>query len=124
MKISTLIFISISFILVMFSITTYVNYKQSEEVRDNAAFLSLSSNTVRQSNQLQRNILYMERSLKGYFPINEDYLLQTLDSASIENNTLLNELSASIPTNSIQSVKLTEIKTLYGKWFEQFAKPI
>ncbi|MCW3109350.1 MAG: hypothetical protein JWQ09_3856, partial [Segetibacter sp.] len=32
MKISKLIFLSIFFILLLFTITTYVNYKQSEEV--------------------------------------------------------------------------------------------
>jgi len=124
MKISTLIFISIFFILLMFSITTYVNYKQSEEVRSNAEFLSQSGNIVRQSNQLQRNILYMERGLKRYVSIRENYLLQTIDTTSLENNSLLNELLSIIPGNSDQLKRLTEIKNLYNQWFEEFARPI
>lgn len=124
MKISTLIFISIFFILLMFSITTYVNYKQSEEVRANAEFLSQSGNIVRQSNQLQRNILYMERGLKRYVSIRENYLLQTIDTTSLENNTLLNELFSIIPVNSDQFKRLDEIQNLYNKWFEEFARPI
>ncbi|MGI8636573.1 MAG: sensor histidine kinase [Segetibacter sp.] len=124
MKISSLIFISIFFILLMFSITTYVNYKQSEEVRANAEFLSQSGNIVRQSSQLQRNILYMERGLKRYMSIRENYLLQTTDTTSLENQTLLNELFSIIPVNSNQFKRLDEIKNLYNQWFEEFARPI
>lgn len=124
MKISKLIFLSIFFILLLFTITTYVNYKQSEEVRENAEYLSVSSNVVRQSNQLQRNILNMERDLKGYLATKEDYLLQSYDSASIENKTILSDLSASIPQNSVQLQKLNEIESLYNEWFDLFAKSI
>src|SRR5438128_769590 len=99
MKISNLIFLGIFFILLLFTITTYVNYKQSEDVRENAEFLSLSSGVVRQSNQLQRNILNMDRDIRGYFTTKETYLLQAFDSAAVENETILEELSASIAAN-------------------------
>jgi signal transduction histidine kinase len=124
MRISNLIFFSIFLILLLFSVTTYVNYKQSEEVRANAEFLSTSSNVVRLSNQFQRNILYMERGLKGYLVTGEDYLLQTYNSGSAENSSLLNELSPSIPANSLQHEKLNKIKSLYNEWINQFAKPV
>ncbi|WP_051084315.1 ATP-binding protein [Segetibacter koreensis] len=93
-------------------------------MRENAEFLSISSDVVRESNQFQRNILYMERALKGYMLTGEEYLLQTYHSASIQNNTLLNELTASIHFNSTQLKKINEIKRLYNEWIEQFAKPI
>lgn len=124
MKITTLIFVSIFSILLMFSITTYVNYKQSEVVRANAEFLSQSGNIVRQSNQLQRNILYLESGIKRYVSTRENYLLPTIDTTSLKNNTLLNELFSAIPPNSDQFKKLDEIKNLYNQWFEEFAKPI
>lgn len=124
MKISKLIFFSIFSILLLFTITTYVNYKQSEEVRENAEFLAVSSNTVRQSNQFQRNILYMERGLKGYIITGENYLIQAYDSTLIENNSLLTELSASISANQVQYKKLNEIKGLYNQWIREFARPV
>jgi signal transduction histidine kinase len=123
MKLATLIFISIFFILLLFSITTFVNYKQYAIVNDNAQFFSLSSNTVRESNQLQRNILNMERNLKNYLVFGQKNLLMSLDSATIENNALLDQLSASLPNNSVQQEKLNNIKNLYNQWFEQYAKP-
>ncbi|MEO6406288.1 MAG: ATP-binding protein, partial [Ferruginibacter sp.] len=114
----------IFFILLMFSITTYVNYKQSEEVRANAEYLSQSGNIVRQSNKLQRNILYLERELKRYVSIRENYLLQTIDTTALENTGLINELFSFIPVNSDQYKRLDEIKNLYNHWFLEFATPI
>lgn len=124
MKITKLIFLSISFILLLFSFTTYVNYKQSEKVRDNSEFLSMSSTIVRLSNQFQRNILYMERGVKGYLATGEQYLLQTYDSAAIENTSILNELASDIPANSTQSEQLTKINSLYKAWLNQFINPL
>lgn len=124
MKISKLIFLSISLILLLFTITTYVNYKQSEDVRENAEFLSVSSNIVRQSNQLQRNILNMERDLKGYRASGENYLLQVFDSAALENKTILDDLSNSIPPNTPQAATLANIRGLYGRWVNTVTSPL
>jgi signal transduction histidine kinase len=118
MKISKLIFLSIFSILLLFTITTYVNYTQSEEVRENAEYLTVSSNIVRQSNQLQRNILNMERDVKAYSGTNETYLFQAFDSGAIENKAILDELSAAIPSTSAQGKKLREIGKLYKSWID------
>src|SRR5688500_7416909 len=123
MKISNLIFLSISFILLLFSITTYINYKQSEEVRDNAEYLSSSSSIVQQSYRFQRNILYMERALRGYLLTGEEALLQSYDSAILENDLLVYELYELIPDTSVQEEKLQSIQTLYTDWLDNFAKP-
>jgi len=124
MKISRLIFFSIFSILLLFTITTYVNYTQSEEVRENAEFLAVSSNIVRQSNQFQRNILYMERGLKAYIITGENYLIQAYDSTLLENSSLLADLSTSISANVVQYKKLNEIKGLYNKWIKELARPV
>lgn len=124
MKISRLIFLSIFFILAMFSFTTFINYRQSEEVRENAEFLALSSVVVRQSNQIQRNILYMERGLRGYLMTNETYFMQLYDSASIENERLFQDLSALLPPQSAQSEMLVSIRQLYDTWDREVADPL
>ncbi|MDB5190892.1 MAG: hypothetical protein JWQ96_455 [Segetibacter sp.] len=124
MKISNLIFFSIFFILLLFSITTYVNYTQSEEVRDNAAFLSTSSEIVKQTNRFQRNTLYMERGLRGYVLTGEDYLLQSYDSAIIENDVLLSELATLTVNNPTQLQKLVKVKAVYNSWINKFANPL
>jgi len=124
MKISNLIFFSIFFILLLFSITTYINNRQSEEVRANAQFLATSSTVVRLSNQFQRNILYMERSLRGYIVTGEDYLLQNHDTAFIENDSLLAELSANIPRHTKQYQLFNEISMLYARWVKESDKPL
>lgn len=124
MKISHLIVFSVLFILALFSFTTYINFKQSEEVRENADYLSLSSILIRQSNQVQRNILYMERGLRGYLATGENYFLQAYDSAYLENERALNEIDSLLLPSAAQSVKLEEIRGIYEQWLSEFATPM
>lgn len=49
MKIAHLIFFGFVFILLLFTITTYMNSRQSEKVNENASFLSKSFTVVRQA---------------------------------------------------------------------------
>ncbi|MDB5202739.1 MAG: hypothetical protein JWQ27_2148 [Ferruginibacter sp.] len=124
MKISRLIFISIAFILVLFSITTLINFNQSRKVRENANFFSISSGFIRQTNQLQRNILDMERSLRGFLITGEKYLLQTYDSGKVENNRIFLELSSFSPDNTSQQLLLNQISNSYEAWKQQIAEPL
>jgi signal transduction histidine kinase len=124
MKISNLIFLSISFILLLFSLTTFINFKQSEEVIANAEYLSLSSNIVRQSNHFQRNILYMERGLRGFIMTGEDYFIQAYDSAALENEAVIKDLAILVSGDSRQTQKLEEITVLYHQWTSEFTRPL
>jgi signal transduction histidine kinase len=116
MKISYLIFISIFFILALFSLTTIINYNQSGKVRENARFFSLSTNYVRQINQLQRNILDIERSMRGFLLTREKYLLDSYTSSDPENDSLFHELRIVGGENEAQKIKLLEIHSLYRHW--------
>src|SRR5688572_14351542 len=100
MKISYFIFFSFLFILLLFSITTYINFKQSEEVRENSSWVEQSTMIIRQSNRFQRNTLNMISGLRGYLFTGENYFMQTYDSAKSENETILAELSAVIPVDT------------------------
>lgn len=124
MKIAHLILISILFILVLFSITTYINFKQSEEVKRNTEFLSQSSLIIRQSNRFQRNILYMERVLKGFLLTGEHDFIQSYDAAVGDNNALLSELSLLIADTSEQQGYLNRIHSLYDQWVHDYADPL
>jgi CHASE3 domain sensor protein len=108
----------------LFTVTTSVNYKQWEEVRENADFLAVSSGVVRQSNQLQRNILNMERDLKGYLSGRENYLLEAFDSRALENKLILDDYLTQSPPNTINAEKFDKILTLYNKWVNTFTRPL
>jgi signal transduction histidine kinase len=124
MKISYFIFFSFLFILLLFSITTYINFKQSEEVRENSEWVSKSSVIIRHSSRFQRNILNMVSGLRGYLLTGEQYFIQTYDSAAMENESILTELSELIPENSFQKKSLTEILQLNQEWVKEFAYPL
>jgi signal transduction histidine kinase len=123
MKISHLIFVSFFFILLLFSITTYINYRQSKAVKENAEYISVSGQMMRNTTRFQRNILNMVSGLRGYLLTGEKYFVQSYDSAAIENETILKELYTVVPDNS-QRARLNEIKVLNDLWMEKYAAPL
>jgi signal transduction histidine kinase len=124
MKISHIILVSFFFILLLFSITTYINYRQSEMVKTNSEEFARSSAVVRHSNRFQRNFLNMVSGLRGYLLTNEIFFIQTYDSAIIENETILDELSKLVPEKSDQRVLLDDIHELHKYWVMEFAVPL
>jgi signal transduction histidine kinase len=124
MKISYFIFTSFLFILLLFSLTTYINFKQSEEVRENSAWISKSAVIIRHSSRFQRNILNMVSGLRGYLLTGEKYFIQAYDSAATENESILQDLNALIPDSSSQHKSLNEIIHLNELWVSEFAYPL
>ena len=124
MKISFLILSGFFLILLLFSITTYINYQQSEKVNENSDKFSKSSTTLRNSNRFQRNILNLVSGLRGYLLTNEAFFIQSYDSAIIENEEILSELSSLTTGNESQKRLLNEIALLYDRWGQEFATPL
>lgn len=124
MKISHSILVSFSFILLLFSITTYINYKQYKLIGENAENFERSSVVVRHSNRFQRNFLNMVSGLRGYLLTNESSFIQTYDSASLENKEILHELTALVPDGSDQKILLDDIRELEKYWMEEFSLPL
>ena len=124
MKISYLIFFSFLFILLLFSITTYINFQQSEKVRENSEWVESSTTIIRNSNRFQRNILNMISGLRGYLFTGENYFIQAYDSAKAEDETILDELSNLVPADSDQTILLREIRSINNDWLNNFSTPL
>lgn len=124
MRISYIILISFFFILVLFTITTYINFKQAELVNMNSEEFERSSLIVRNSNRFQRNFLNMVSGLRGFLLTNEEFFIQTYDSAVTENDGILVQLNASVPDGSEQRILLADINQLNKYWIEEFATPL
>jgi signal transduction histidine kinase len=124
MKISYFILFGFFVILILFSITTWINFKQAERVNENNEFYSRSTVTLRNSNRFQRNILNMVSGLRGYLFTGENYFIQAYDSAALENENILKELSVLVPENSVQEKTLKEILTLNSRWINEFGEPL
>ena len=108
----------------MFSITTWINFRQAEKVNENSEFFSISTTVLRHSNRFQRNILNMVSGLRGYLFTGENYFIQAYDSAALENENILNELALLIPDSSSQRKILAEIAALNSQWLTEFASPL
>lgn len=124
MKISHLIFLGFLFILIMFTITTYINYKQAEKVTENSEWFANSTTVMRESNRFQRNILNMVSGLRGYLLSGENYFIQSYDSAAQENIQILKDLDNVIPDTSKQQTLLRELTALNDQWMLNFAQPL
>jgi signal transduction histidine kinase len=124
MKISRLIFLSFFFILLLFSITTYINYKQAEAVKENAEFISTSTQVMKNTTRFQRNIFNMVGGLRGYLITGHKYFISSYDSAMTENEQILQELLLLVPDSSVQENRLRQIKGLNDQWIENYAEPL
>lgn len=124
MKISYTILSGFMVILFLFAITTYINYRQSEQIDENYELLSRSSTILKHSNRFQRNILNMVSGLRGYLLTNEGFFLQAYDSAMLENDQILEELADLIADSTSQRRLLADINTLNASWIEEFGKPL
>jgi signal transduction histidine kinase len=124
MKISYLIFLGFLLILIMFSITTFINYRQAEKVDEDSEWLLKSTTIMREGNRFQRNILNMVSGLRGYLLSGEQYFIQSYDSAAQENVQILKELDEIIPDTSVQKKALDQLIKLNDQWMLDFADPL
>jgi signal transduction histidine kinase len=124
MKISTLIFLGFFLILLMFTVTTYINFRQAERVDENSEFFAKSTTIVRSSNRFQRNMLNMVSGLRGYLFTGQNYFMQSYDSALQENAAILEDLEPLIPDSSRQRKPFEQIRSLNTEWVNDFAQPL
>lgn len=125
MRISVSIFLGFLIILIMFSITTYINFGLAEQVNENSEYFERSTAIVRNSNRLQRNLLNMVSAVRGYLFTGEEFFLQAYDSALQENSGLLNELQTSLSVEqSSQIAALQQITKLNSEWTNGYVAPL
>lgn len=124
MRISVIIFVGFAAILVMFALTTFVNYRQSQVVYEDAEWVATSQQIIRSASRLQRNMVEMQSNLRGFLLTGETLFLDSYRLAMQENAELIKELTSLIPNNSPQKRELTEILMLYGRWQNEFAGPL
>ncbi|HTF17594.1 MAG TPA: ATP-binding protein [Chryseolinea sp.] len=123
MKISTLILTGFFVILVLFTITTYINYKQSDKINENSDLFATSSTILRHSNRIQRNVSNMVSGLRGYLLTQESSFIESYDSAVNENVLLLEQLSNTSLLDR-QKTLLAEIAAHHEQWVSEFAEPL
>src|ERR1044072_3015944 len=92
MKISHSIFLSFVFILLLFALTTLINFRLSNAVKEDAAYFSRSTDIIRYSNRFQRNILTMVSGLRGYLLTGEPSFIESYELAIKENTEILQTL--------------------------------
>jgi signal transduction histidine kinase len=123
MKIASFILLSFIFILLLFSLTTYINFRLSEDVRENAQFVSRSTEIVRSSSRFQRNTINMVSGLRGFLLTGERYFIEAYDTAAAENEGILKEVVI-LTDDTLQIRLLNEIRKLHDQWVEDYTEPL
>ena len=123
MKISHYILSGFLIILLLFSATTFINYRLSEDMAKNSAYLIKSTDIIRYSNRFQRNILTMVDALHGYLLTGEKSFIESYDVTETENVKLLRDLSMLI-TDASQKQILKEIEALNDQWEKENIDPL
>lgn len=123
MKISHYIFLGFVSILILFSITTFVNFSLSNTVMENNDYFTRSTNLVRNSSRFQRNLLTMVNGLRGYLLTGEKSFVEAYDTAITENEQILKEMEGLI-TDTAQSRMLSHIRDLNDQWTEEYTDPL
>ncbi|MHA4846031.1 sensor histidine kinase [Flavitalea antarctica] len=120
MKISYLIFLSFLFILLLFSITTLINYNQYNEVQEKTDFLARSATIVREGNRYHRNILNLVGVGRGYLLTKDKSLFETFQSTTHENDSIFREIST-ILDDERQQGRLAAIRDLDHQWVREYS---
>lgn len=123
MKISWYILFAFTFILLLYTTTTYINFKLSRSVTSDAEYFARSTDIIRNSGRFQRNVLIMVNGLRGYLLTGEGSFIESYNAASNENDSVLTELSSMI-TDSTQLSLLKEIKILNDRWTDEYTEPL
>lgn len=123
LKISHYIFFSFSFILLLFLAATAINYKLSEDVKDNADYLGTSQDIVKNCNRFQRNVLNMVSGLRGYLLTGEREFIIAYDEADKDNELILGELSVLLK-DSVEQRLFKNILRLNHKWTDDYTDPL
>jgi len=124
MKISVMIFAGFALILLFFAATTYVNYQQSQQVRENSEWVSTSQLVIRLINRYQRNVIDMQSNLRGFLLTGEDNFLRVYAVADSENVVLRGEILPKMDPLSYQFRQMRDIDSLRQVWKSQYAQPL
>jgi signal transduction histidine kinase len=120
MKISHLILLSFMFILMLFSITTLINYNQYNEVQEKNDFLTRSATIVREGNRYHRNILTLLGVGRGYLLTKDKSLFETFQSTTLENDNIFTEIN-NLLDDDRQQDRLAAIRELDHKWVREYS---
>jgi signal transduction histidine kinase len=123
MHISTKIFVAFGIILLVYSLTTVVNWKQAQAIKENSEWVANSQKVIRYSSRLQRNLVDMESDLRGFLLYKNKNFISSFDSLSSENDSLFSDLHLLI-TSSFQAKKLDSIRWMHQKWEKEIARPL
>jgi signal transduction histidine kinase len=120
MKISYLILLSFLFILLLFSITTFINYNLYNEVQEKTDFQARSATIVREGNRYHRNILNLVGVGRGYLLTKDKSLFETFQSTTNENDSIFTEINALLDDDRQQD-RLAAIRELDHKWVREYS---
>src|SRR6478735_1428880 len=116
MKLSTQILLAFAVVLFLSIIDTLSNYVLSLKVEQNTEFMNKSQDAIRISGRLNKEIIYMQSSFRGYLLTADSSFIADYNNSLKDAPSLFTELGNLIKTNQEQSALLDSIKLLHQQW--------
>lgn len=116
MRLSTRILLGFLIVLVLSIIDTASNYLLSLKVERNIAFLNKSQNVIRNSDDLNRSIVAMQSSLRGYLLTQDSAFLEEYSKGLKNVPFLLHIVKDLVSQNGKQLKILNSIDSLHVLW--------
>lgn len=124
MNLSTKLFVGFLLILALFTTVVIVNFRLSEDVIDNSSWVTRSQIVVRNSASLQRSIIDMEASLRGYLLNGNEVFLQPYHESRGLLPKLFEEIRSYANNSPEQMEKLDKITQKKDRWIKVYAEPL
>lgn len=124
MKLSVKLFVGFLLISALFTAVAIVNFRLSEDVIENTQWVSQSQIVVRNSAALQRNIIDMETSIRGYLLNGNETFLIPYTQAKQVLPSLFNEIATFTKYSPGQTEKINSITKMQQEWQARFAEPL
>lgn len=116
MRLSTKILLGFLVVLVLSIIDTASNYMLSLKVEHNIEFLNRSREVIRNSDDLNRSLVGMESSLRGYLLTEDSSLLEEYNTGLRTVPYLIYQIRQLISQNALQPRILDSIERLHARW--------
>jgi signal transduction histidine kinase len=123
MKISNYILLGFLIIIVLFSITTFINFRLANAVDVHAEYLARSAQVIRNSARYQRNVLAIMNGVRSYLFTREPSYFENTDSGVAENDAILQQLAATT-RDQRQKGFLEAIKELNNQLANNYVTPV
>src|SRR6185437_755022 len=116
MKIFDKIVIGFLFILLLFSVVLIANFYQNQRIDENFKMISHSEEVLQVSEVIQKNIVDIQNSDRGFFISGSDNFLNPYSKLKNQTDTAFTSLKNLVADNPAQQMRIIKMQDSFNSW--------